>query len=261
MAIDDSPIKVRPFERVFYEFIGSTVVVFVGLGSVAVLGGPISHAFAEGFVYWATLSLFLAFGAGHFNPAITLVKAVLVWFMPTKNGGRFRWYYAGFIIAQFLGAFAASLLVWAITGDRTFSGLGMPVLGPGKTAGNGVWSELIFPTMIIFIYCVTMMMMASQNMQAEMNFYTRANIIGIAIVAFTLVGHLVSGANFNPFRFLGPALLAWDFGPNGHIYIWPPFIGSIIAGVAIGVMIYYRSRNRSKKTPSKKTNDKFLTTR
>lgn len=256
MALDDPPIKLRPWQRVIYEFIGSTVVVLAGLAVVAVTGGNVAaHAFVEGFIWFVALAVFLLFGAGHFNPAITLVKMVLVYFLP-GNGTRFRWHYVGYILVQYAGAFVAALLVWALTGDRTFTGLGMPVLGAGFSVGNGIASELIFSTFIIWLYCETALLVYLYKSGREfMPHFLRALIIGFSIVAFTFVAHPVSGANFNPFRFLGPALLAFDLGTNGHIYIWPPLLGALLAGVALWIQLRFTIPEREESGKRAKRNN------
>lgn len=265
MAFDDPPIKINPWQRLVHEFLGSWVVVFVGLGSVAVSGGiPGAHAFSEGFSWFASLSLFLLFGAGHFNPAITLVYMVLYYLIPGRGEtSRFPWHYLGFIVVQYLGAFVAALSVWGLTGLRTFTGLGMPVIGAGFTVGNAIFAEILFATFIIFLHAETAVIVywhkVNNNGREFMPHFLRALVLGFAIVAFTFVAHFVSGANFNIFRFLGPALLALSLGANGHVYIWPPLVAAILAGAVIAIQLYFQ-RPATESTPRRRSKTRILTT-
>ena len=267
MAIGDSPIEVHWGKSVICEVLGTAFVVFIGLSSVAVNGNiAVAHAFGEGFGYFFSLLMFILFGSGHFNPAVTLVKIAMVFFSTDNDTRTFPWYYLIFFVAQYVGSLIGALLVWAITADRTFTGLGMPVLGGGVTVGTGFVTEIILTTILVFVYCMTEVIIHKfgsdkANGKEFIPHFVRALAISFAIIALIFTGHTISGANLNPFRFLGPATIAVDAGPNFGVYVWPPFIGAIIAFALVYLLMWLAGalRRGTSTSTTKHRNNKVKT--
>jgi aquaporin Z len=95
--------------KLLSELVGTFALVFAGTGAIVVnhaSGGAITHpgiALTFGLIVLAMIYTFGDISGAHFNPAVTAAFAV---------ARRFSWRdVPGFVIAQLLGAFAASGLL------------------------------------------------------------------------------------------------------------------------------------------------------
>jgi len=92
------------------EFIGTFSMIFCGTGAMTVnevTGGSVSHvgiAITWGLIVMAMIYAFGETSGAHFNPAVTIAFAY---------AKKFTWKEVPiYIIAQILGAFVASLILW-----------------------------------------------------------------------------------------------------------------------------------------------------
>jgi aquaporin Z len=152
----------------------------------------------------------------HLNPAVSVAFALR---------GDFPWKRVpGYIVAQFIGAVLATLLLWALIGRHGSAGLTLP--GPDISAPVAMLWEMVLTTGLISVILGT----ASGAQQVG----TFAAIgVGSYIALAGLWGSLVSGASMNPARSLGPALVLGDWTA------WWAYLVGPMAGGIIGVGIAY----------------------
>ena len=126
--------------RLFSELLGTFFLVLVAVG-----GGMVNHRFGGSAVPYGALVvapalmvmaiiLFMgAVGGAHLNPGVSIAFALR---------GNFPWKRVPpYIVAQFLGAILATLLLWALLGKQGSAGLTLP--GHGISTGTAMLWEMI----------------------------------------------------------------------------------------------------------------------
>jgi aquaporin Z len=131
-------------------------------------------------------------------------------------------------VAQFAGALAGALILWAIVGSN--ANLGQNGWGPGYLGEYSMLAALIFEVVFTAIFVVVIL--GSTGEKAAPGFAGLA--IGLTLVAIHLVGIQVTGVSVNPARSFGPAILA---GGNALAQLWL-FIVAPLAGGALGGLLY-----------------------
>jgi glycerol uptake facilitator protein len=177
----------------------------------------------------------------HINPAVTLALAL-------RRG--FPWAKVGpYVVAQFLGAFVAALLIrwnfyeWfnQVDPGKTFATQGVYSTspGPGMSVLGGLRSEIIGTAVLVML---VLAITDARNTAPLSNLAPL--IIGIAVIAIGMSLGALSGYAINPARDFGPRLASWFTGwstamkaPSGDFYAWVPIIGPLLGGV-IGAYIY-----------------------
>jgi glycerol uptake facilitator protein len=239
------------------EFLGTFTLLIFGLGVVAhfvlrnavgdpapapgLFGNFTTVNFAWGF--GVVMGVYVAGGVSgaHLNPAVSVGLAL-------RRG--FPWAKVGpYILAQFLGAFVAALLIrwnfyeWfnQVDPGKTYATQGVFSTGPGPGMSvlGGLRSEIIGTAMLLMlILAIT----DARNTAPGANMAPW--IIGIAVVVIGMSLGATSGYAINPARDFGPRLASWVTGwstamntSNGDFYAWVPIIGPLIGG-AIGVYLY-----------------------
>jgi aquaporin Z len=157
----------------------------------------------------------------HLNPAVSIAFAAR---------GNFPWKRVpAYIVAQFLGAILATLLLWALIGKQGSAGLTLP--GQGISAGTAMVWELVLTAGLVSVILGT----ASGAQQIGA---LAAVGVGSYIALAGLWGSPVSGASMNPARSLGPALVKGDWTAW-----WAYLIGPILGGaIAVGFAYILRGR-------------------
>jgi aquaporin Z len=170
----------------------------------------------------AAIILFMGTVSGaHLNPAVSIAFAAR---------GDFPWKRVpAYIVAQFLGAILATLLLWALIGKQGSAGLTLP--GPGIGAGTAMVWEIVLTAGLVSVILGT----ASGAQQIGP---LAAVAVGSYIALAGLWGSPVSGASMNPARSLGPALVK-----NDWTAWWAYLVGPIVGG-AIAVAFAYILRGR-----------------
>jgi aquaporin Z len=208
--------------RLFSELLGTFFLVLVAVG-----GGMVNARFGGNAVPYtalvvapalmvAAIILFMGTVSGaHLNPAVSVAFAAR---------GDFPWKRVpAYIIAQFLGAVLATLLLWALIGKQGSAGLTLP--GHGISTGIALVWELILTTGLVSVILGT----ASGAQQIGP---LAAVGVGSYIALAGLWGSPVSGASMNPARSLGPALVLADWTSWWAYLIGPVAGGVIAAGIA-----------------------------
>ena len=225
-------------KRALAEFFGTFWLVFGGCGAAifaATFVTPAPGSFPAGIGF---VGVALAFGltvltgvyalgpisGGHFNPAVT----VGLWV-----GRRFSAAdVLPYVIAQCLGAVAASALLFAIvSGKAGFTGVGgfaANGFGDHSPGGYDLASAFIAETVLTFFFL--MVILGSTDKRAPAGFAGSA--IGLALTLIHLISIPITNTSVNPARSLGPALFAEGGWALGQLWLFwvAPILGAAIAG-------------------------------
>jgi aquaporin Z len=127
-----------------------------------------------------------------------------------------------YIVAQFLGAVLATLVLAGVVGTQGTAGLTLP--GPGlSTIAAMAWEALL----TLGLVSVVLGTASGAQQIGPM----AAIAVGSYIALAGVIGAKMSGASMNPARSLGPALVLGDW-TAWWVYLVGPLIG---AGVAVGI--------------------------
>jgi aquaporin Z len=208
--------------RLFSELLGTFLLVLVAVG-----GGMVNARFGGNAVPYGArvvapalmvMAIILFMGAvsgAHLNPAVSVAFALR---------GNFPWKRVpAYIVAQFLGAILATLLLWALIGKQGSAGLTLP--GHGISTATAMWWEVVLTVGLVS----TILGTASGAQQLGP---LAAIGVGGYIALAGLWGSPVSGASMNTARSLGPALVLNDWTAWWAYLIGPPLGGLIAVGIA-----------------------------
>jgi aquaporin Z len=204
--------------RYLTEFVGTFFLVLT-IGLTALEGTPFGPL-AIGVTLMVMVYMGGHISGAHYNPAVSL-GLVLRGAFAAKD-------YVPYVIAQLLGAVAASLAVYAVTG-RTF----VPAPTPNASAMAALLVEILYTTALALV----VMNVATDPATKGNSFYGLA--IGFTVCAAAFAGGQISGGAFNPAVGLGPAIVhaLINHGSIGHVwlYIVGPCIGAGIAAAIFKV--------------------------
>ncbi|MBP2621310.1 MIP/aquaporin family protein [Streptococcus panodentis] len=236
-------------EKYMGEFLGTLVLIVFGTGVGASVN--LNKALAKGFApSWFTVvfawGLAVTLGiytagfydtGGHLNPAVTLAFAV---------GGMFPWnQVAGYILAQFLGAFCGAAIISLVfyphfKETKTEEGNSVGIFATGPAIKNPVYN-LLSEIAATFFFIFVLLMMTHGEITPGLT----PLLVGFLIMAVGLSLGSTTGFALNPARDLGPRLayallpipnkgsVNWDYA---WIPILGPIIGAIIAVLAVNAM-------------------------
>jgi aquaporin Z len=207
--------------RLFSELLGTFFLVLVAVGGGMVsarFGGVVPYGakvVAPALMVMAVILFMGAVGGAHLNPAVSIAFALR---------GNFPWRRVpAYIVAQFVGAALATLLLWALVGKQGSAGLTLP--GPGISTGTAMVWELVLTVGLVSTILGTAS--GAQNLGP----LAALGVSGYIALA-GLWGSPVSGASMNPARSLAPALVLNDW-TSWWAYLLGPILGALIAvGIA-----------------------------
>ncbi len=211
------------------EFLGTFILVFFGCGAAVFMGAEIGfHGIAAAFglsIVAAAYGLGTITGA-HLNPAVSLGFLL----SGRMDSGDFVTY----VIAQVLGAIAASAVIYIIaSGGAGYTlatgGLGQNGWGEGYNGGYTMFSALVFEVVATFIF-VTVILGATDK-ASPAGFAGLA--IGLTLMAIHLVGINITGVSVNPARSTGPALFV---GGTALAQLWLFIVAPLAGGAAAGIL-------------------------
>lgn len=217
------------------EFIGITIIIFLGCGVLAGNSLKKSGSYGAGNVAinltWASavaLAVYISgdISGGHFNPAVTIANAIR---------GTFSWRLVpGYIIAQVLGAMFGALLVylqylphWKETDDEDVK---LKVFATSPAIRNNI-------TNFMSEYFVTFGLVFC-TYGLDTNRFTdglKPLIAGVLIFVLGTSFGGVTGCAINPARDLGPRIVHFLLpivgkGDSDFSYAWVPIVGPIMGG-------------------------------
>ena len=228
------------------EFAGTAILILFGVGVVAQVvagqnGGPDSIHWAWGL--GVTFGIYVAgrTTGAHLNPAVTIALAVYKGFEWRKV--------APYAVAQFLGAFAAALVVRWTYADA------IATVDPGTTAatqgifstlpGTGVSIGTAFLDQVVGTAILVFLIFAITEVRATPPAANLAPfIIGLVVVGIGMAWGSNAGYAINPARDFGPRVASFITGystamrePGGAYYFWVPIVAPVI-GALVGGGLY-----------------------
>jgi len=153
----------------------------------------------------------------HYNPAVSLAVMLRGKLAPGD--------FAPYLIAQFVGAIAAALVVLWVTGKTLH-------VAPGKVS---IVAALALEMLYTFALALVVLNVATSSKTTNNSFYGLAIGFTVAAAAFAAGG--ISGGAFNPAVGIG-ANLVHDFktGGGGWSHTWIYLVGPLVGGaLAAGV--------------------------
>ena len=209
------------WRRLFSEVLGTFLLVVVAAGAPVV--DAVSHGqvpldaqvVAPGLMVMAIIYFMGMVSGAHLNPAVTLSFAAR---------GNFPWSRVpGYVVAQLIGAAAASLLLRALFG--TVGQLGATLPGPGISTTTALVIEALLTLGLVSVILGTAS--GARNVGAN-----AALAVGGYIALAGLWAAPINGASMNPARSFGPELLAGDW-TSWWAYVAGPIAGGLLAvGIA-----------------------------
>lgn len=200
------------------EFIGTFSMIFCGTGAMTVnevTGGDVTHvgiAITWGLIVMAMIYAFGETSGAHFNPAVTIAFAY---------AKKFAWKEVPkYIIAQVLGAFAASLILCYLFPASEYLGATIPTVDVGRA--------FVMELLLTFFLMVVIINVSTGSKEIGI-------IAGIAVGAVVLLEAMFAGpitnASMNPARSIAPAIVA---GKMQHLwmYILAPILGAVLAVIS-----------------------------
>lgn len=207
------------------EGIGTFILVFAGTGAVMVnqiSDGAVTHL-GVSFVFGAVVAA-LIYGIGHlsgahFNPAVTLG----FWasgFFPKRR-------VLPYVLAQSLGAIAASIVLLVALGSVAQMGATQPL--------NGNWFQsLVLETVLTFIL-MFVILGSGLDRRAPIGFAGLA--IGLTVGLEAAFMGPITGASMNPARSFGPAFVGGIWQHHWVYWVAP------ILGAQLAVLVYRQLSN------------------
>lgn len=201
--------------RLFAEAFGTFCLVFAGTGAIIVnqvSGGTVTHvgvSMTFGLVVMAMIYGLGDISGAHLNPAVTTG-----FWLARRFPGRDI---PGYLLAQALGAFAASGLLRLLFPTHETLGATVPA-GPA-------WQSFVLEVVLTFILMAVILAVSSGPKEKGL----MAGIaVGGVIGLEALFAGPISGASMNPIRSVAPAAVSGHMG-TVWIYIAAPALGAALA--------------------------------
>src|SRR5829696_1671203 len=201
------------------EFLGTFFLVLtIGL---SVLSGSPFAPLAIGSSLMVMVYMGGHVSGAHYNPAVTL--AVYLRGKMASTGET-----VGYMVSQVLGALAAALIVYLITG-KTFAS----APGPDVSPAAAVLVEFLYT----FALALVVLNSAASAKTHGNSFYGLA--IGFTVVVAAFAGGPISGGAFNPAVGVGPILVDSMLGGGSLANLWlfivAPLLGGALASLVFGM--------------------------
>ena len=200
------------------ELLGTFLFFAIGMSSVQAVralgaAAPLLVVVPLGFGFGLLAAIF-TFGhisGGHFNPAVSIAMVIDERLSPMDA--------AGYIVAQVIGAIAASALILVLWNQAAVAAT---ITAPGS--GFSDMQALILETVFTAIFLLVIL---SSTKHAPA---LAPLAIPLTLVAIHLAAVPFTGASLNPARSIAPALLGGDLSKL-WIYLVAPVVGAIIAAL------------------------------
>jgi len=216
-------------KRAIAELIGTFVLVLIGTLSVVTMvvffeGPDMAGLLLIGISFGvAVMVMIYAFGhisGTHINPAVSIALWATGRF-PAKD-------MVAYVLAQLIGAVAASIVIVIILGQRAVdAGLGGTLPGPDVSYWQAIVSEAVMTFFLVLVIWGS-----AVDDRAPKGFAGLA--IGFVVAADIWISGPITGASMNPARTFGPLFTETLWGGTYDwakfpIYIIGPIVGGLIA--------------------------------
>lgn len=224
-------------KRYAAEFLGTLLLVFVGVGSAVsalVEGGVAVVSLAFGFILLALVYIFGPVSGAHVNPAITL--GALLTGRISLSGA------IGYWVAQVAGAIAGAFLLlvltrWGDVVDQTGR------LGANEYGGTiNLPGTIVLEAVATFALVLVFLVVTSRVEQTGVT----GLAIGLTLGAVTLLGLTLDGISVNPARSIGPAVFQGGT-PLAQLWVFVvvPLLGGILAAMTFPLVAGESWRDRA----------------
>jgi aquaporin NIP len=200
------------------EFIGTFSMIFCGTGAMTVnevTGGQVTHvgiAITWGLIVMAMIYAFGETSGAHFNPAVSIAFAF---------AKKFAWKEVPkYIIAQILGAFAASLVLWFLFPESETLGATIPTVD--------VWRAFVLELLLTFFLMVVIINVSTGS--KEMGIIAGIAVGGVVLLEAMFAGP-ITNASMNPARSIAPNIVSGNI-EGLWLYILAPILGALLAVVS-----------------------------
>ena len=215
------------FKKMACEFIGTAVLVLFGCGTAVFAKCDVSDpasmlitALAFGLSIIAMAYVIGNVSGCHINPAVSLnmaIRKVITW----KD-------FIFYVIAQILGAFAGSGLLYAfVSMNDQFESV--EHLGENGFGHIGMWGAFLAEVILTFVFIYLINGVTSDHTKSN----CAGLMIGLTLTFVHILGIPLTGTSVNPARSLAPAVL---LGGNALVEVWvfivAPFVGAALAALA-----------------------------
>jgi glycerol uptake facilitator protein len=223
-------------QRLVAEFMGTAILVFIGVGSVPatlILNGNAPFTMADlgmislafGTAVVATVYALGHIGGNHINPAVTLGLAA---------SGKFPWRQVPYYIAaQALGAVLGAATILGVLGKKA-SDVGLGV----ASYSNISWTQA-FTAEFVGTFILVFTVFGVIHRKAAAGFAGVA--IGLVVFAVIIPVAPATGASINPARTFGPMLIQQFAGGSVKwnqipVYLLAELLAGVAAAVVYGVL-------------------------
>ncbi|MCA1818154.1 MAG: aquaporin Z [Acidobacteria bacterium] len=213
--------------RYVAELVGTFVLVFASCGSAVLAGDKIGFLGVSLAFGLSLLAMVYAIGpvsGCHINPAVTV--GIL---LSKKMNARHA---PGYIVAQVLGAVAASALLLLIVkgapGGYDPSAAGFAANGYGDHSPGHYNLLSAFLVEIVLTFFLVFTVLGATDIKAPVGFAGIA--IGLVLTLIHLVGIPVTNTSVNPARSIGPAIFVGGWALSQlWLFIIAPLMGAAVA--------------------------------
>jgi len=221
------------------EFIGTMVLTTFGCGS-AVAANTLLSTSGQGMpLAYSTLLIAFAFGLSivamaysignisgcHINPAVSLAMLISKK-LSVKD-------FAGYVIAQFIGASVAAAMLVIIFGSNV--SLGTNGYGDASALGISAGIAFLVEVILTFVFVIAILGVTSKSDNAS----NTGIVIGLSLTLVHIFGIPFTGTSVNPARSFGPAIMS-GLGSTAFAQLWvfilAPLVGATIAAVLYGFL-------------------------
>lgn len=216
--------KLHNLDKYLAEFLGTFVMMIIGTGYCLFIGSDNPYFVALAFVLPIIVMIFAVgdLSGAHFNPAVSLA----FWLVHQLSGREF----VGYLVAQFLGATAASGLLrnWTLA-----AGLSAQHLGETDFSINAGSAFLIEMTITFILVGVILFVIDADFGHPEAGPW----VIGVVLGCLIILGQKLTGASLNPARSFGPAIfLGGQVLRHYWLYALAPLVGGALAALVYQVI-------------------------
>lgn len=214
-------------KKYFAEILGTFALVFFGTGAIIInqqTNGAITHmgvSITFGLIVMVMIYALGNISGAHLNPAVTIAFFV---------AGKFKLKgVAPYILAQTIGAFLASYLLFVLFPENE-------VLGSTLPSGT-VWQSFILEVILTYFLMLVILNVATGSKEQGL---FAGIAIGATVALEAIFAGPVCGASMNPIRSLSPAVI------SGHTEsLWVYLIACPI-GAILSVPTWKFLNNKSK---------------
>lgn len=202
-------------KRFIAETIGTFALVFCGTGAIIIneyTNGVVTHpgiAVTFGLIVMGMIYAFGDISGAHINPAVTIAFAYAKKF-PWKE-------VPSYVLAQLIGAFVASGLLWYLFPESESLGATLPQMEVLK----------VFILEVILSFFLMLVIINVSTGSKEIGVIAGIAIGGIVLLEALFAGP-ITGASMNPARSIAPAIVSWNLDAL-WLYILAPIIGMLLA--------------------------------